>query len=35
LDLSFPCRHDPERVKTMEFSQQEFFESVDGVQENA
>ena len=35
LDLSFPCRHDPERVKTMEFSQQEFFDSVDGGQENA
>ncbi|PZR85034.1 MAG: hypothetical protein DLM68_11535, partial [Hyphomicrobiales bacterium] len=25
LDLSFPCRHDPEKVKTVEFSQHEFF----------
>jgi hypothetical protein len=35
LELSFSCRHDPEKVKTMEFSQQEFFESVDGKQINA
>jgi len=35
LDLSFSCRHDPEKVKTMEFSQQEFFKSVDGIEINA
>ncbi|VAV85605.1 hypothetical protein MNBD_BACTEROID02-1006, partial [hydrothermal vent metagenome] len=35
LELTFSCRHDSERVKTMEFSQQEFFESVDGKTENA
>ena len=35
LDLSFSCRHDPEKVKTMEFSQEEFFLSVDGIQINA
>ena len=35
LDLSFSCRHEPEKVKTMEFSQKEFFESVDGVEINA
>lgn len=35
LDLSFSCRHDPERVKTVEFSQQEFFSSVDGKQMDA
>jgi len=33
LELSLSCRHDPERVKTMEFSQQEFFQSVDGKQQ--
>jgi hypothetical protein len=31
LDLSLSCRHEPEKVKTMEFSQKEFFESVDGI----
>lgn len=31
LDLSLPCLHDPERVKTKEFSQRDFFESVDGA----
>lgn len=31
LDISFPCRHEPERIKTKTFSQQEFFESVDGI----
>ena len=35
LDLSFSCRHDPEKVKTMEFSQEEFFSSVDGIEINA
>ncbi len=35
LDLSFSCRHDPEKVKTMEFSQEEFFLSVDGININA
>jgi hypothetical protein len=32
LDLSFSCRHDPERVKMKVFSQADFFRSVDGVQ---
>lgn len=32
LDLSFPCRHEPERVKTRMFSQREFFKSVDGFE---
>jgi hypothetical protein len=31
MNLSFSCRHDPEKVKTVEFSQQEFFQSVDGI----
>lgn len=35
LDLSFSCRHDPEKVKTVEFSQREFFLSVDGIDINA
>jgi hypothetical protein len=35
LDLSFSCRHEPEKVKTLEFSQQEFFKSVDGIDINA
>ncbi len=35
MDLSFSCRHDPEKVKTVEFSQSEFFNSVDGVDMNA
>jgi len=35
LDLSFSCRHEPERVKTVEFNQQEFFKSVDGIEINA
>jgi len=35
LDLSFSCRHDPEKVKTMNFSQKEFFLSVDGIDVNA
>lgn len=30
LDLSMPCRHDPERVKTKVFSQADFFRTVDG-----
>lgn len=35
LDLSMPCRHDPEKVKTMEFSQEDFFKTVDGIEINA
>lgn len=31
LDLAFSCRHDPEKVKTKNFSQREFFQSVDGI----
>ena len=31
LDLSLSCRHEPERTKTVEFSQREFFKSVDGI----
>jgi len=31
LDLSFSCRHEPEKVKTVEFSQQEFLKSVDDI----
>ena len=31
LDLSMPCRHDPEAIKVKRFSQQEFFLSVDGI----
>lgn len=29
LDLSFACGHDPQKVRTVEFSQKEFFMSVD------
>ena len=35
LDLSFSCGHDPEKIKVKEFSQSEFFKSVDGVDINA
>lgn len=35
LDLSFSCRHEPEKVRTVEFSQKEFFKSVDEVEINA
>ncbi len=35
LELSFSCRHDPEKVKTMVFNQKEFFESVDGEKTDA
>ena len=35
LDLSFSCRHETEKVKTVEFSQSEFFMSVDGIDINA
>ena len=35
LDLSFSCRHESEKVRTVEFSQKEFFKSVDGVEINA
>ncbi len=31
LDLTFSCRHDPERVKMKVFSQADFFLSVDGI----
>jgi hypothetical protein len=31
LDLSMPCRHDPNLVRIKHFSQQEFFMSVDGI----
>lgn len=31
LDLSFSCRHDPEIVRTVQFSQREFFLTVDGI----
>lgn len=31
LELSLPCLHDAERVKTREYSQRDFFESVDGA----
>jgi hypothetical protein len=31
LDLSLSCRHDPKEVKMVEFSQQDFFMSVDGI----
>jgi hypothetical protein len=31
LDLSMPCRHDPEVIKVKRFSQHEFFLSVDGI----
>lgn len=35
FDLSFSCGHDPEKVKIKEFSQAEFFQSVDGIDINA
>ncbi len=35
LDLSFSCRHDPEKVKMKVFSQTDFSHSVDGVQLDA
>jgi hypothetical protein len=31
LDLSMPCRHDPNLVRIKRFDQQEFFMSVDGI----
>lgn len=31
LDSSLSCRHEPERMKVMEFSQREFFLEVDGI----
>lgn len=31
LDLSMPCRHDPELVKIMRFSQRDFYMEVDGI----
>lgn len=31
LDLSMPCRHEPDLVRIKRFSQQEFFMSVDGI----
>lgn len=31
LDLSMPCRHDPELVKIKRFSQRDFFMEVDGI----
>lgn len=34
LDLSFSCRHEPEKVRTLEFSQKEFFKSVDDLEIN-
>jgi hypothetical protein len=34
LDLSLSCRHDPEKVRMLTFSQQEFFNSVDGIDIN-
>lgn len=35
FDLSFSCGHDPEKVKVKEFSQAEFFKSVDGANKSA
>ena len=35
LDLSFSCRHEPSKVRTVEFNQREFFMSVDGIDVNA
>lgn len=32
LDLSMPCRHDPEHVKTIAFSRADFFRTVDGCE---
>jgi hypothetical protein len=34
LDLSLSCRHDPAKVRMIEFSQEEFFKSVDGIDIN-
>jgi hypothetical protein len=31
LDLSLSCCHEPEKVRMVEFSQREFFMSVDGI----
>jgi hypothetical protein len=31
LELTMPCRHDPQAVKIKRFSQREFFLSVDGI----
>ena len=31
IDLSMPCRHDPERVRVRVYSQREFFLEVDGI----
>lgn len=31
IDLSMPCRHDPELVKIKRFSQRDFFMQVDGI----
>jgi hypothetical protein len=31
LDLSLSCRHDPEKVRMTQFSQRDFFLSVDGI----
>lgn len=31
LDLSMPCRHDPELIRIKRFSQREFFLEVDGI----
>jgi hypothetical protein len=31
LDLTMPCRHEPEMVRVKRYSQREFFMSVDGV----
>lgn len=35
LDLSFSCSHEPEKVRAVEFSQKEFFKSVDGIEINS
>jgi hypothetical protein len=34
LDLTLSCRHDPAKVRMIEFSQEEFFKSVDGIDIN-
>lgn len=34
LDLSFSCGHNPEVVKVVEFSQADFFKTVDGININ-
>jgi hypothetical protein len=31
LDLSMPCRHDPKAIQVKQFSQRDFFLSVDGI----